>query len=131
MGNRRGDADVSFRELFQGAGGGWPEMDEGEGWGGADDFFGAFGGTARAHARPLAGRPAEDAEAAPGPIDAVVRLPSGKVYFFYGSDYVRFDVAADQADAGYPKPIAGNWPGLVTSGIYAGIEWSADNEYFC
>ena len=115
MRTRRGEVDVFFSELTQGSAGGWPEMDEGEGWNEAADFFAAFGGTARAHAHPRPGRPAEDAEAAPGPIDAVVKLPSGKAYFFYGANYVRYDVATDRADAGYPKPIAGSWPGLPAS----------------
>jgi hypothetical protein len=52
-------------------------------------------------------------------IDAVVVWPNGKAYFFRGTQYLRYDVATDKVDSGYPKPIAGNWPGLWTSGIDA------------
>ncbi|MFE5240440.1 MULTISPECIES: hemopexin repeat-containing protein [unclassified Streptomyces] len=33
-----------------------------------------------------------------------------KVYLFKDDQYVRYDLAADRTDAGYPKPIRGNWP---------------------
>ena len=36
-----------------------------------------------------------------------------KIYFFKGSDYIRVDPNnAWNVDPGYPKPIAGNWPGF-------------------
>ncbi|HEX2705799.1 MAG TPA: hemopexin repeat-containing protein [Candidatus Lustribacter sp.] len=48
--------------------------------------------------------------------------PSGqRAYFFSGDQYVRYDVAADAVDAGYPKPIAGSWPGLFTRDIDAAV----------
>ena len=50
-------------------------------------------------------------------IDASVLWTNGKIYFFRGAEYLRYDVAADRVDAGYPKPIAGNWPGLFTSNL--------------
>lgn len=49
---------------------------------------------------------------------------SGKAYFFKGNQYVRYDWAADKADPGYPKPIAGNWPGMpatFASGVSAAV----------
>ncbi|MDD5320391.1 MAG: hemopexin repeat-containing protein [Methylococcales bacterium] len=45
--------------------------------------------------------------------------PNGNVYFFEGSQYDRYNVAEDKVDAGYPKPIAGNLPGLFTSDLDA------------
>ena len=39
-----------------------------------------------------------------------------KIYFFNGSEYIRVDPANGwRADPGYPKPIAGNWPGFPAS----------------
>jgi hypothetical protein len=38
---------------------------------------------------------------------------SGKVYFFKGDQYVRYDWAADKADPGYPKLISGNWDRII------------------
>ena len=49
---------------------------------------------------------------------------TGKAYFFKGSQYVRYDWATDRTDPGYPKPIAGLWPGLppgFTSNIQAAM----------
>ncbi|WNM62346.1 hemopexin repeat-containing protein [Candidatus Nitrospira neomarina] len=62
----------------------------------------------------------------PGGIDGAVAWPTeieGKsvVYFFKGNQYMRYDVVADRADDqsgggfGYPAPVAGNWPGLLTT----------------
>ena len=48
-----------------------------------------------------------------GGIDAAVNWRNGKVYLFKGNQYIRFDIAADRADPGYPKPIIDNWPGLT------------------
>lgn len=46
-------------------------------------------------------------------VDTAFDWPGGHhVYFFRGDDYVKLDVAAGTVLAGYPKAIAGNWPGL-------------------
>jgi len=45
----------------------------------------------------------------------VLRESNGKIYFFKGNQYVRFSNVSDGVDAGYPKPIAGNWIGLPAS----------------
>ncbi|MCA9456183.1 MAG: hypothetical protein KC587_05940, partial [Nitrospira sp.] len=43
---------------------------------------------------------------------------NGKVYFFQGKEYARYDIAQDRADSddgngnAYPRPIRNNWPGL-------------------
>lgn len=44
-----------------------------------------------------------------------------KAYFFAGDQYVRFDVTSRSADAGYPKPIAGNWHGAFDRDIDAAM----------
>ena len=49
---------------------------------------------------------------------------AGKLYFFKGDRYVRYDWATDKTDPGYPAPIAGNWHGLpaeFTTGIDAAV----------
>ena len=49
-------------------------------------------------------------------IDAALwRQSNGAVYLFKGSEYVRFSNVSDGVDDTYPKPIAGNWPGLPES----------------
>jgi len=67
-------------------------------------------------------------------IDAAVNWGNGKVYFFKGAQYLRYDVAKDKADDGFPKPIAGNWPGLKEAGFAAGIDtainWGNGKAYF-
>jgi hypothetical protein len=64
-------------------------------------------------------------------IDAALwRESNGKLYFFKGSQYVRFSKVSDGVDPGYPKPIAGNWPGLPSSfnqGIDAAL-WRESNK---
>jgi hypothetical protein len=45
-------------------------------------------------------------------IDDVVVWNNGKAFFFKGNEYIRFDIATDQTDPGYPQPIAGGWRGL-------------------
>lgn len=40
---------------------------------------------------------------------------AGKVYFFKGDQYVRYDWATDRTDPGYPKSIAANWLPQVCS----------------
>lgn len=50
-------------------------------------------------------------------VDAEVVWNHQKVYFFKGDQYLRYDIAADRVDPGYPLPIAGHWPGLWTDRI--------------
>lgn len=58
-------------------------------------------------------------------VDAALDFSATKVYFFSGSQFVRYDKAADTVDAGYPKSIAsnwGNWPSTWT-GVDAAVRW--------
>lgn len=56
-------------------------------------------------------------------IGDIVNYGNGKVYWFKGDQYARFDLGSKGMDADYPKPIAGNWPGVFTTGIAAAVEW--------
>ncbi|MDX6281461.1 MAG: hypothetical protein QOH03_2532, partial [Kribbellaceae bacterium] len=55
-------------------------------------------------------------------IEAALNPGNGKVYLFKGDQYVRYDVAGNAADADYPMPIAGNWPGLDEAGFGSSID---------
>ena len=55
---------------------------------------------------------------------------TGKVYYFKGNQYIRYDIVADRVDAGYPRPIAGAWPGLWGDSINAGVVWPNGKAYF-
>ena len=49
-------------------------------------------------------------------LDAVIVLwDRGKAYFFKNDQYIRYDVAAGRADAGYPVSI--------NHGIWSGLRW--------
>ncbi len=43
---------------------------------------------------------------------AVVREETGKIYFFKGQSYIRFDMEQDRVDSGYPLSINKGWPTL-------------------
>jgi hypothetical protein len=62
-------------------------------------------------------------------IDAALwRGSNGKIYLFKGDQYVR--LTETSVDAGYPKPIAGNWKGLPAS-FGSGIDsalWRESNS---
>lgn len=55
---------------------------------------------------------------------------NGKVYFFKGGEYLRYNVKSGVADAGYPLPIAGTWPRLWDSNIDAAVNWANGKGYF-
>lgn len=67
-------------------------------------------------------------------IDAVVNWPDGFVYFFKGSNYVRWDATNDTVDASfYPHDTASQWPALPTSfaaGMDAAINWGDGRAFF-
>jgi hypothetical protein len=57
--------------------------------------------------------------------------PNKRIYFFKGSQFIRVNPADSwKVEAGYPKPIAGNWPGFPSSfasGVDAAL-WSGTNK---
>ncbi len=53
----------------------------------------------------------------PAPMDAVVNWGNGKLYAFAGPNYYRYDITLERVAPDYPKPIAGNWPGVWADGI--------------
>ncbi len=62
---------------------------------------------------------------------AAVLWDNGKAYFFKGDQYVRYDVAGDRADPGYPLPIAGHWLGIPWKDeIDAVVNWNNGKAYF-
>jgi Hemopexin/Astacin (Peptidase family M12A) len=63
-------------------------------------------------------------------VNAVAVWGNGKVYFFKGTKYIRYDIASDKVDPGYPKSIATNWPGLWTDAIDAAVVWPNSKAYF-
>jgi hypothetical protein len=82
--------------------------------------------------KPIAGNwPGFPANFASGIDAALWSGPTGKIYFFRGSEYIRVDPGNGwQVDAGYPKPIAGNWPGFPAD-FATGVDsatWSPGNS---
>ena len=66
-------------------------------------------------------------------VDAGIDWGNGKAYFFKGSQYLRYDIAADRVADGYPKLIAEGWPGLATAGfdrdLSAPVVWGNGSAY--
>ena len=66
-------------------------------------------------------------------ISGAINWGDGKIYFFRGEEYLSYDMASDKVDAGYPRPIAGNWRGFPkswSSGIDAAMNWGNGIVYF-
>lgn len=63
-------------------------------------------------------------------IDAAVAWPNGKVYFFSGSEYVRYDLTVNAVDAGYPREISAGWAGVFDKDIDAVVVWPTGKAYF-
>jgi hypothetical protein len=55
-------------------------------------------------------------------IDAAINYGNDHVYWFRGDQYVKIELASKKLVAGYPKPVAGNWPGITTP-IDGAVEW--------
>lgn len=64
-------------------------------------------------------------------IDAAINWGNGKLYFFKKKQYIRFDIASNKVDSGYPKKInSSTWPGLWTDGVDAALNWGNGKAYF-
>jgi hypothetical protein len=67
-------------------------------------------------------------------VDAGLCYPDGRVFFFRGGQYARFDMAANGGrgciDDGYPKPITDGWPGLWADRVDAALLWDDSLVYF-
>ncbi len=63
-------------------------------------------------------------------IDAVLNLGTGKLFFFKGAEYLRYDLATDMADPGYPRPIVPFWPGLWDAGVDSATEIGTGKLWF-
>src|SRR5437588_1447983 len=64
-----------------------------------------------------------------GSFDAALNGGDGKIYWFKGREYVRYDIANRKVDAG-PLPIADQWPGLPAAwagGFTAAVNWGNGN----
>jgi GH24 family phage-related lysozyme (muramidase) len=53
-----------------------------------------------------------------------------KAFFFNGAEYARYDIAADQADEGYPQAISSGWAGVFESDLDAAVVWPNGKAYF-
>jgi len=84
--------------------------------------------------RTIAGNWPGLAEAGFAQVDAAANWSNGKIFFFRGNQYVRYDIKGDKADSGYPLPIAGNWPGVAEAGfgngVDAAVNWGNGKAYF-
>ena len=52
---------------------------------------------------------------------------NGKVYFFSGDEYVRYDVKKDKVDSGYPKRTRDHWHGVPFNRIDAALDYRSHN----
>jgi hypothetical protein len=67
-------------------------------------------------------------------ISAAINCGNGKAFFFKGNQYLRYNIATDKVDDGYPLPIAGSWPGFSEAGfidnIMGAISWGNGKMFF-
>jgi hypothetical protein len=65
-------------------------------------------------------------------LDAALYYKNGKVLFFKGDSYLRYDISADAIDAGYPKKISQGWsnlPAFFSSWIDAAVNVGDGKAY--
>lgn len=58
----------------------------------------------------------------PDKLTALWWPPNGKLYFFRGRNYVRYDFDKRRPDPGYPREINGNWPSIEPH-LDAAVAW--------
>lgn len=63
-------------------------------------------------------------------LDAAMNWGNGKIHFFRGAEYLRYDITFDRMDDGYPKPIAGNWNGIWTDRVDGALYQGGNKAYF-
>ena len=51
----------------------------------------------------------------PCKIDAAFRWSNGRIYFFLGSNYYRYNEDSREIDPGYPRPSSKHWQGVPSS----------------
>jgi hypothetical protein len=64
-----------------------------------------------------------------GPIDAAFSW-NGKIYLFAGTSYWRLDGATRACASGYPKPVLGNWPGVMWDRIDTAVSYNGKAYFF-
>jgi len=67
-------------------------------------------------------------------IDAAINWGDGRVFFFKGAKYIRYDIADDTVDpAIYPRDISDGWsdfPAAFAAGVDAAVNWGNGSAYF-
>lgn len=80
------------------------------------------------------GYPTTLAEAFPGlpfeRIDAALVTGFDTIYFFYGSQYARFNPTLNRVEDGYPQPIAKRWVGVTFDRLDSAVYWGNAKVYF-
>lgn len=66
-----------------------------------------------------------------GSYDGSILWPNtGSVYFFSGSQYYKFDIAANTVPGGYPMSTAASWPGLDGAFIHGAAVWPTGGKAY-
>ncbi|MEM7103000.1 MAG: hemopexin repeat-containing protein [Bacteroidota bacterium] len=63
-------------------------------------------------------------------IDAAIDYGNGKIYFFTGDKYFRYDKKARKLDVGYPRSIGANWAGIWSSDLDAACAFMTSIYFF-